>query len=137
MIKRDLRRLRGVTPRLIVVFYEAQKRSSYIFNVGYLGGRRTSREQNDLFKNNKTKKDGYKKLSKHQTGKAVDFVVYDNNGKYIQTVDIYESIARLMQDISLELFGLPLRWGGDWDGDGIRVDKDPTESFLDAGHVEI
>ena len=137
MIKRDLKRLKGVTPRLVVVLYEAQKRSSYTFHVGYLGGRRTSQQQNELFKKNKSKKDGYKKLSKHQSGRAVDFVVYDNNGKYIQTVNIYESIARLMQDISLELFGLPLRWGGDWDGDGIRVDKDSTETFLDAGHVEI
>ena len=30
-----------------------------------------------------------------------------------------------------------LRWGGDWDQDGIRVDKDPDESFFDGGHVEI
>lgn len=136
MNKRDLRRLRGVTPRLIVVLYEAQKRSSYNFHVGYLGGRRTSQEQYELFNKKRSSKDGYKRLSKHQSGKAVDFVIYIN-GKAIWTPNEYEKVAKLMQEISIELFGLPLRWGGDWDQDGIRVDKDPDEKFLDAGHIEI
>jgi peptidoglycan L-alanyl-D-glutamate endopeptidase CwlK len=136
MIKRDLKRLRGVTPRLIVVLYEAQKRSPYKFHVGRFGGRRTSQEQNMLFKRKSSKKDGYIKLSKHQSGKAVDFVIFVN-GQPIWTKDEYESVARLMQDISMELFGLSLRWGGDWDQDGVRVDKDPDESFFDGGHVEI
>lgn len=137
MLKRDLRRLKGVTPRLIVVFYEAQKRSSYTFNIGYLGGRRTSQEQNELYKKKKSKKDGYKNLSKHQSGKAIDFVVYDANGKYIQTHSIYWEIFQLMNSISKELFDLPLRSGGDWDMDGIPVNEDPDESFADYGHVEI
>jgi hypothetical protein len=31
---------------------------------------------------------------------------------------------------------LVMRWGGDWDGDGVRVDIDPDEGLLDAFHFE-
>ena len=137
MTKRDLQRLDGVKARLAIVLYEAQKRSDRDFHVGYMGGRRTSQEQNALYKAKKSKKDGYKKLSKHQSGKAVDFVVYDDNGKYIQTYAIYWEIFQLMNSISKELFGLQLRSGGDWDMDGIPVNEDPDENFADYGHVEI
>ena len=30
-----------------------------------------------------------------------------------------------------------LRWGADWDQDGIRVDKDQDESFFDGPHFEL
>ena len=30
-----------------------------------------------------------------------------------------------------------LRWGADWDMDGVRGDKDPDESFFDGPHYEL
>lgn len=33
--------------------------------------------------------------------------------------------------------GIKLRFGLDWDGDWRTVDQDPTESFMDAPHVEL
>ena len=30
-----------------------------------------------------------------------------------------------------------IRWGADWDGDGVRVDKDSDESFFDGPHFEL
>lgn len=30
-----------------------------------------------------------------------------------------------------------LRWGADWDQDGVRVDKDPDETFFDGPHYEL
>ena len=30
-----------------------------------------------------------------------------------------------------------IRWGADWDMDGVRVDKDPNESFFDGPHYEL
>lgn len=30
-----------------------------------------------------------------------------------------------------------LRWGADWDMDGVRVDKDPNETFFDGPHYEL
>lgn len=30
-----------------------------------------------------------------------------------------------------------LRWGGDWDRDGVRVDHDPDERFFDGPHFEL
>ena len=136
MTKRDLQRLDGVVPRLIVVLYEAQKRSPRTFNVGYMGGRRTTQEQNALFKAGGSKKDGYKKLSKHQTGKAIDFVIFED-GNPVWEHSKYWEVAQLMMSISLELFGLKLRSGGDWDQDGIPVNEDPDENFADYGHIEI
>lgn len=30
-----------------------------------------------------------------------------------------------------------IRWGADWDMDGVRVDKDPDEQFFDGPHFEL
>ncbi|MCK5600424.1 M15 family peptidase [Candidatus Pacearchaeota archaeon] len=35
------------------------------------------------------------------------------------------------------IVSVQLRWGNDWDGDGIPVDKDPDERFKDMPHWEI
>lgn len=36
-----------------------------------------------------------------------------------------------------EQLGVELRWGNDWDGDGVEVGPDPDESFVDCPHYEI
>lgn len=133
--RRDISRLNKVHPALVIVFYEAQKRSRYDFHVGWLGGWRSDSEQNELFKNKKSKKNGTTSKSKHQSGRAIDFVIY-KGGKAVWYADMYEDVWMTFNAVAREL-NIKLRWGGDWNMNGIRVDKDKNERFLDAGHVEM
>jgi hypothetical protein len=135
LLRRDVGRLKNVDLMLCFIFYEVQKRTQHDIHIGYQGGRRSAAEQNDLYKSKKSSKDGYKKLSKHQKGIAIDFVVY-KNGKAVWYPDVYEDVWYTFLAVSKE-FRLKLRWGGDWNRNGIRVDKDKNEKFLDAGHVEM
>lgn len=140
IIKRDIKRLLNVDLALCLIFYEVQKRTRYDIHIGYLGGCRTPEQQNGLYKDKRSSKDGYKKKSKHQpkgidnTGRALDFVIYQG-GKAVWYADMYEDVWYTFLAVSRE-FGIKLRWGGDWNMNGIRVDKDKNERFLDAGHIE-
>jgi hypothetical protein len=57
---------------------------------------RTSKEQQDLFKQGKSKLDGYKNLSKHQTGRAVDayFKGVENDKEQIKRLKKLKKDAR-------------------------------------------
>lgn len=70
--------MKGVNPELIVIFTEAIKNSPIDFGVPGLGGLRTAEHQNKLFKAGKSKCDGYKDKSYHQSGNALDFYAYVN-----------------------------------------------------------
>ena len=103
-------------------------------------GHRTTQEQNKLYKEGKSKKDGYLKKSKHQTlpSEAIDFApivnakaVWDReNCCYVAGIIL--GIGRLW----IEQQNLPfkLRWGGNWDGDGTII-KD--QNFIDLPHIEL
>lgn len=134
ILTRDIKRLEGVDLGLCLVFYETQKRTSYKIHVGYLGGRRNAEQQNGLYLKKKSTKDGYNKRSKHQFGDALDFVIY-SAGKAVWRADDYEEVWFTFLEVAAE-FGVDIRWGGDWNMNGIRVDKDPKERLLDCGHVE-
>lgn len=134
--KRDLRRLNGVDLKLALIFYEAQRTCEFNIHVAYLGGHRTAEQQNGLYSKGKSKKDGFSGISKHQRGLAVDFVPYDGSNA-IWDVEIYTLVAEHIMYVAATKFNTQLRWGADWNMNGIRVDKDPNEKFLDAGHLEL
>ena len=69
---------------------------------------------------------------------AMDLVPYHAERPHIrwQNIDEMEALNRLVMQCA-EKRGITLRWGGDWDRDGIRVDRDSTESLLDGPHYEI
>lgn len=127
--------MKGVDLTLCLIFYEVQKRAGFEIHIGYLGGRRSPEQQNDLYKDKKSTRDGYKKLSKHQSGKAIDFVIYQSS-RAVWYADYYEDVWYTFNAVAQD-FGVRLRWGGDWNRNGIRVDKDKNERFLDAGHIEL
>ncbi|MBS3789201.1 hypothetical protein KGY79_13530, partial [Candidatus Bipolaricaulota bacterium] len=66
------RRMGGVDERLVALMYEALKNSPVDFGIAWRGGRRTAKEQKELFVKGRSYKDGYDKMSKHQTGHAID-----------------------------------------------------------------
>ncbi len=87
---------------------------------------RTAHEQNALFNKGACQLDGYARKSRHQTGHAIDFVVYDENNEVTWGFSYYEQVSWAFKQASLEL-GVPIIWGGDWtslkDGPHIELDR--------------
>lgn len=69
---------------------------------------------------------------------AVDSVPYHDKKPHIHWKDIdeMEAYKRLVFDCAKKR-GYKLRWGADWNANGIRVDKDPNERLLDGPHFEL
>lgn len=94
------------------------------FDFGITSGKRTAEEQNALFKKGASQLDGYSKKSRHQSGHAIDFVVYDENSKVTWGFSYYEQVSWAFKQAAKEL-NVPIVWGGDW------------VSFKDGPHVEL
>lgn len=142
--KKSLKALSGVDCRLQSLMYATLSSSPYDFGIPSTGGLRTSEEQNDLYKKGWSTKDGYNKKSYHQSGLAVDVALYDEHGLCYKCIDKYEEIADIviskfkeLRDIGVFPFDSYIRWGGDWNRNGVRVDNDPNEHFLDLPHFEL
>ena len=77
-----------------------------------------------LFDSGKSKADGYQKKSYHQSGNAFDIFGYkDSKASWDKTV--LTEIARHIQKVAKERYGVDLTWGGDW------------KSFVDMPHFQI
>jgi peptidoglycan L-alanyl-D-glutamate endopeptidase CwlK len=94
------------------------------FDFGITSGKRTAAEQYQLFCKDLSNCDGYEILSNHQSGRAVDFVAYDENGKVTWNMDYYKVISEAFKQAAKEL-KIPITWGGDW------------ASFKDGPHIEL
>jgi len=119
--KRSKERLRGVDTKLVNVLNELVK----IMDVTIIEGLRSEQRQEKLLKEGSTKT----KFSKHIEGKAVDLAPYpiDWNDR-----DRFHYMGGMIRGIAKQL-NVPVRWGGDWDGDGETKDN----QFDDLVHVEI
>ena len=119
--KRSKERLRGIDARLVSVLNELVK----IMDVTIIEGLRSEQRQEKLLKEGSTKT----KFSKHITGKAVDLAPYPIDWK---DRDRFHYMGGMIRGIATQL-NVPVRWGGDWDGDGETKDN----RFDDLVHVEI
>ena len=119
--KRSKERLRGIDARLVSVLNELIK----IMDVTIIEGLRSEQRQEKLLKAGSTKT----KFSKHITGKAVDLAPYPIDW---EDRDRFHYMGGMIRGIAKQL-NVPVRWGGDWDGDGETKDN----SFDDLVHVEI
>jgi len=121
--QRSLKRLKGVDKRLVSIVKEAIHNSPYDFGIAWMGGYRTAEMQNDLYSAQKSKCDGYKKKSKHQTGLAFDIVVY-KDGVITWDSNTFSDVADHIMYIATTK-GVTLTWGGNW------------RNFRDLPHFEI
>ena len=122
--KRSYERLNGIDAILIAIVTEAIKESPFDFGIPRSGGLRTAEDQYKLFKDGKSKCDGFKKKSYHQSGKAFDIFAYVD-GDASWSPSHLEPIARHIQKVAKEQFNVELTWGGDW------------TSFRDMPHFQI
>ena len=70
--ERSLSRAEGVNLKLINLILLAIRRTPIDFGVAWMGGLRTEEQQNQLFREGYSQCDGYEKISKHQSGNAID-----------------------------------------------------------------
>lgn len=112
----------GVDPRLIEICNLALGISKVDFGIPSTGGLRTPEQQFELYKQGKSKCDGYERESYHQTGKALDFYAYDKGASWDEMKLAMVATAFLQAASQL---GYPLVWGGNF------------KSFKDFPHVEL
>lgn len=117
--------LNGVHPDLVKVVRRAIEITEIDFKVGE--GLRTKERQRQLVNEGKSKTMN----SRHLTGHAVDLWAIVN-GKVSWEQKHYIVIAEAVMQAANEL-GIPVRWGGDWDGDGNWKE----ERFFDGPHFEL
>ncbi len=125
-------RLNTVNDKLIQLCELTLKRSKIDFGIAWMGGLRTAKEQNKLFLDGNSTKDGYKKKSKHQSGMAIDFQPYVNN-KLDRSEHNYLIIIGCFFACASEL-GINIRSGLNWDNDQVFI---LDQNFQDGGHLEL
>ena len=123
----SIKRLNTVDSKLQLLANEVLKITPYDFAI--TEGLRTLERQQKLFKQNTsnkiiTKCDGIKNKSKHQLGKAIDIMVYDEHGAGTWEEKYYKEVALIFKQKAKEL-NINISWGGDW------------KSFKDYPHFEL
>ena len=102
-------------------------------------GHRNKEDQDKAVREGKSQKPWPTGNHNSLPSRAVDIapVYYDSGTK----IDWGDTIAfgRIMGVVQAcaHRRGVRLRFGLDWDGDFRSVDRDPSESFLDAPHIEL
>lgn len=137
---RSMDRLQGVHPLLVAVVVRALAISETDFGVAE--GLRTSERQAELLGQGATRTLKSKHLPQPDGfGHAVD--IYPAGFRTVDAIptEAYDAVSRAMlmaaEDVGLPAHGLAVRWGNDWDRDGVPVAQDPDESFRDAPHYEL
>lgn len=129
--KSSLTALQGVHPLLVAVVAVALKKSTVDFKV--LEGVRTKERQAELYAQGRTKTGNivtWTMNSRHFIdkstgyGHAVDLLPDPYDWKDLSNFD---AVAKAMFAAADEL-GVKIRWGRDWDGDGIVGEKGETDS---------
>ena len=102
----------GVDPNLVRLLQDAHsmaKKQGIDFKVPSSGVWRDSAEQNTYFKQGGSKADGYKKLSRHQRGQALDIHILKGGEK------AYGEVNKIVQQLANQR-GMKIEWGGSWKG---------------------
>jgi peptidoglycan L-alanyl-D-glutamate endopeptidase CwlK len=129
--KSSKRNMKGVDPRLIEIAQEAIKITRIDFGIPRDGGVRTAARQNELFRDGKSKCDGYEKKSNHQPdkrdglGKALDFYAIDPRTGKATWEDLPLVLVALAFTQAAAALGYKLASGGLW------------KRFKDLPHVEL
>ncbi len=121
-------RLQGVKPKLASVVRRALEICAVDFMV--VEGLRTLERQRELYAQGRTKpgpKVTWTLHSKHLEGSAVDLAPFVNGKVDWNNPKNFDAIAKAMLQASREL-SVPIRWGADWDMDGLPREKGETDS---------
>ena len=127
--QRSLSRLVGVNEDLVSVVKRAIEISEVDFMV--VEGLRTKQRQEELYAQGRTKPGKvvtWMMKSKHIDGLAVDIAPCNKDGSINwNDLKMFDKMADAMFKAAKEL-NINIRWGRDWDMDGIRGEKGETDS---------
>lgn len=121
-------RLKDVKPILRKVVERAIQITTVDFLV--VEGKRSLKRQQELYAIGRTvpgKKVTWTMESKHISGDAVDLVPFVDGKADWDDLKKFDEIYKAMMAAAKEL-GVELRYGGDWDRDGILREKGETDS---------
>lgn len=121
--ERSLMRMEGVDEELRDVMHLAINITKVDFGIPPYGGMRTSKEQAFLYKEGKSKADGVKNKSKHQTGNAIDVYAYVDGRANWEEEHLSMVACAVLQAANRR--GCKLDWGGLW------------KSFKDMPHFQL
>jgi len=113
-------RMENVNASLIECATRALAKSKYDMTIPWMGGVRTDREQNDIFKEGNSKCDGYKIKSYHQSGNALDAIPVIKGYKNTRAMNHFANIMlKEWQKMLVEgkAKGL-MTWGGTFGAQG-------------------
>lgn len=132
----SIQRLSTCDPRLQAIL----KRAIDVVDFTVMVGHRNREDQDRAFAEGKSQKRWPNGNHNANPSRAVDIApVYFADGK--MQIDWNDLIAfgRVMGVVQAiaHTMNVRLRFGLDWDGDFRSVDRDPSESFLDAPHIEL
>ncbi len=144
--KTSTRRMKGVNKIWHLVIERYLVISIIDITIVWMGGRRTAKEQNKIFLNGYSQRDGYEKISFHQTGNAIDPAAYKNGGisndkqdalivayYMIKAFEQLKAECKIPDNIYLHA---GIFWGDkDLDGDGFLTKQDKIG--WDVRHFEI
>ncbi|KKP64362.1 MAG: hypothetical protein UR61_C0047G0004 [candidate division WS6 bacterium GW2011_GWE1_34_7] len=117
-------RLKGIDQRLIDIVTMAIITSPIDFGIPQDGGLRTVERQKELFDLKKSKCDGYKNKSYHQSGRAFDIYAYVDKKASWDRAHL-KTIADHLILVAKRDFDINLEWGGNFKG------------FVDMPHFQI
>jgi len=112
----------GVHADLVKVARLALLKSPVDFGISE--GLRTKTRQAELFAAGKSKTMN----SRHITGHAIDIFPAGNPIDWKKMIPISKAMFEAANELNI-----PIRWGGDWNGNGITTD----EKFFDSPHFEL
>lgn len=103
-----------------------------IFDFGIVSGYRGQDEQNKLFFEGRSQVEWPDSKHNKDPSEAFDFVLYingnanwDNTNSWYMAIGIFRAVA--------VVHNIPIRVGGDWDGDFSTKDQ----TFFDLGHIQL
>ena len=133
-------RLMTCHPDLITIFNTVIESRDCTIIEGY----RDETTQNEYYRTGKSQLRYPRGNHNLQPSRAVDVMEYFPERPHLRwsNLDGIEYFAAYVLRVADGLMAAErtthrLRWGADWDGDSIRVDKDPDESFFDGAHYEL
>lgn len=138
--KSSLNRLKDAHEDLSLICYGVKEISKIDFDISCIY--RSLEEQSLKFKQGKTEIDGINKIGKHNLdpAEAADIYCYkDRQSKASYTVHQMAYIAGLFDAVAHYLYESGeishlIRWGGNWDQDGIII---TDQEFDDLPHFEL
>ena len=117
---RSIKNIQGIDPRLSLIVGMVLARGKVDLTITC--GLRSLEDQQKAFKDGFSKLDGINKKSKHQMGKAIDFIPYPFNGW--NDIESFKKVGKELK-LCADYLGIKNSYGGDW------------KSFKDYPHFQL